>query len=230
LSQPRRKDSDGRTQPLRKAGTRRNGVERGCETALPLTSRRVCWRDARSAGDGATERRSRNGCCKRKVLRQDGNPLPRNGAGQRRPAGSVRSMTADRTPGETALKDVISLSGSGKAVIKNTGSVIRPAAAKGKRVARQRRSPFLCRRPEGFARGQTMAGADSPAHRSDGWRQCARIVAGHDVVYLFHQVRPRKRDVRGAFFEGADREVSACQYFAEIRRAGINKIGQLHAL
>jgi len=83
---------------MRKAGTRRNGVTRGRETALPLTSRRVWWRDAGSAVYGGTERRSRNGCCERKVLRQDGNPLPRNGAGQRRPAGSVRSMTADRTP------------------------------------------------------------------------------------------------------------------------------------
>ncbi len=88
---------------MQKAETRRNGVTRGRETALRLTSRRMYRRDAWSAGDGATERRSRNGCCKRKVLRQDGNPLPRNGAGQRRLAGSVRSMTADRTPGERAL-------------------------------------------------------------------------------------------------------------------------------
>jgi len=65
---------------MRKAGTRRNGVTRGREMALPLTSRRVWWRDAGSAVYGGTERRSRNG------------------AGQRRPAGSVRSMTADRTP------------------------------------------------------------------------------------------------------------------------------------
>ncbi len=112
----------------------------------------------------------------------------------------------------------------------NLHVVIRPAAAKGKRVARQRRSPFLCRRPEGFTRGQTMAGANSPAHLSDGWRQCARIVTGHDVIDLFHQVRAGKGDVRGAFFKGADREVSACQHLAEIRRLGIDKVSQLHAL
>ncbi|WP_185749292.1 hypothetical protein [Pantoea dispersa] len=51
----------------------------------------------------------RTGDSRLQGLRQDGNPLARNGPGQRRRAGSVRSMTADRTPGEKAF--VLSISG-----------------------------------------------------------------------------------------------------------------------
>ena len=45
----------------------------------------------------------RTGDSRLQGLRQDGNPLARNGPGQRRRAGSVRSMTAARTPGATAF-------------------------------------------------------------------------------------------------------------------------------
>jgi len=54
---------------MRKGETRRNGVTRGRETTLPLTSRRVWWLDAWSAVYGVTERRRRaeqrqTFCCK----------------------------------------------------------------------------------------------------------------------------------------------------------------------
>lgn len=74
---------------------------RGSETALRLTACRWGWfyrQGAGSAGNGATKRRIREDAASL-FLRQDGNPLPfPSGPGRDSEAGSVRSMTADRTP------------------------------------------------------------------------------------------------------------------------------------